>query len=162
MDGVQKRAYHPLDQDQTHLDLPDYFPKENKAVEFAKKVIRTVLTVGLFIFICKLTHFREKVLHDVRIDRKFLAVFYFTSISYVVIYIYLLITLRWIRPENKRIPVDFWDRYSPKMFYTSVVCLVLSVLSFIFAMWRTFQLMTFPIGFLGLLSLIFILQWFPF
>ena len=71
------------------------------------------------------------------------------------------IASKWGKPKNQRINVDKWDKAMPLQFYSATVCLVFSVLSFIGAMWRTFQLMTFPIGLLGLMTVIEVLSWLP-
>ena len=63
--------------------------------------------------------------------------------------------------RKPKIPVDKWDAIMPIPFYAMTISLVLMVICFIFAMWRTFQLMTFVIGTLGFLSVVFVMQWIP-
>lgn len=137
-------------------------PEPNPTVELVKRILHTILVVGLFLIVCKATHFRQKMLYDARINRSFLYTFYFLIGMVFVLYFYLSLTLRWLRPRNKRIPVDNWDKHQPIPFYTAVVCLVLSVISFIFALWPAFSLATLAIGLLGFTSVIFVLQWVPF
>lgn len=137
-------------------------PHRSEAVETTLRVIRTIVFTALFLFVCKLTHFRQKMLYDVRINRRFLDMFYFLAAVFVVIYLYLLITLRILRPPNKRVPVDNWDTIAPFPLYTCTICLVGCVISFIFALWPAFHFMTFIIGVLGFITMIFIFQWLPF
>ena len=136
--------------------------KKSKEVELAGRIIRTIITVSLFLLVCKITHFREKMLHDVRINRRFLYLFYTAVLTFICVYTYLLFKLRLLRPRNKRIQVEHWDRAEPIAMYIATGALVMSVLCFIFALWDTFQLMTFVIGFLGFMSVIFVLQWLKF
>jgi len=163
---TQRAQYQRLDRpsafDNKKDGVQNLLPPENKLSSFIGRVIRTILFVGAFLYIAKITHFREKILHDVRINRKFLYMFYFSSSVFIVFYLYMVITLRWLRPANRKIPVDKWDQASPKCLYTAAGFMVLSVLCFIFALWPTFQIMTFVLGILGFMSLIFVMQWIPF
>ena len=160
--NYSKLPDQPSQFDARQNDMPQNpLPPRNPYVVFTKKVFSTVATVGLFILVCKLTHFREKVLHDVRINRNFFRLFILCISTFLAMYIWMSIKGKWTRPANRRIPVDMWDKAMPKQFYTAVVAIALSVFSFIGAMWRTFQLMTFPIGILGLLTVVEILGWFP-
>lgn len=136
--------------------------QKSKAAVIAEKLIRTIITVSLFLWVCKATHFRQKVLHDVRINRNFLKMFYLSSVSCLVCYLIMLFMNKILRKPNQRVNVERWDVETPKPFYGMTISLVLMVVCFIFAMWRTFQLMTFVIGTLGLFSVIFVLQWIPY
>lgn len=137
-------------------------PQRSKAADVAVRLVRTIITVSLFIAVCKATHFRQKVLYDVRINRNFLKMFYLSSASCIACYAIMLFRNKVLRRPNQRIGVERWDVETPKAFYGMTISLVLMVVCFIFAMWRTFQLMTFVIGMLGLLSVLFVLQWVPF
>ncbi|EAY18522.1 hypothetical protein TVAG_083780 [Trichomonas vaginalis G3] len=136
-------------------------PEPNPTFELIKRILTTVITVVLFLVVCKATHFRQKMLYDARINRSFLATFYILIGIFLSLYLYLSITLRWLRPKNQRVNVDNWEKVQPIPFYISVGCLVLSVISFILALWPAFQLATFVIGFLGFTSVIFVMQWLP-
>ena len=125
---------------------------------YIKKLMQMIIWCGLFILLAKITNFREKVLHDVRINRFFLKLFEFSSISFMLFDIYFAWKLSWSRPPHKRIPVDKWDEIMPKQFYTMTALFAISIISFIGAMWRTFQLMTFPLGFTGFMAVISILM----
>ena len=135
-------------------------PEKSKAVELAQRVIRTVFFVALFLIVCKLTHFRQKILYDVRINRSYLHVFYFLCGLFLVIYSYMFVTLRLTR-RDRPVPVDKWDIVAPIPMYSASACLFLAVLSFIFALWPCFKLFTLVIGTLGFLAMIFTLSWIP-
>ena len=139
--------------------IPIY--KERESVRITKQIISTIFSVAVFLVLCRLTHFRTKILYDKRIDRNFLRLFYLSIFIYLMLYFYLLIKLKYLRPKDRRVPIELWDKYSPKTFYTCVVFLVLSILSFIFALFKTFKLMTFVLGFSGLMAALSVLQWTP-
>ncbi|OHT04383.1 hypothetical protein TRFO_28082 [Tritrichomonas foetus] len=141
---------------------PIVMPKTSPAVETALAIFRTIFFTALFLIVCKLTHFRQKMLYDVRINRKFLGMFYLFSAIVIIFYVYLLTKLRILRPPNKRIDVDDWDRVAPIPMYTCTGCLVCAVICFIFALFPCFRFMTFVIGALGFITMTFILQWVPF
>lgn len=145
-----------------NIPPPIKISHRSEAVETTLRVIRTIIFTGIFLLVCKLTHFRQKMLYDVRINRRFLKMFYFLSAVFVIIYLYLLLKLRLLRPQNKRIPVENWDDVAPIPLYTCTGCLVCCVISFIFALWPAFHFMTFIIGVLGFITMIFIFQWLPF
>ena len=141
---------------------PFELPKQSPGVELFMRMFRTIFFTLLFLIICKLTHFRTKILYDVRINRKFLGMFYLFSACFTVLYLYMLFTLRILRPPNRRIPVDNWDKAAPIPMYSGTACLVGAVICFIFGLWPCFHLMTFVIGVLGFITFIFIMQWIPF
>lgn len=175
MSDTVREVYKRLDSSESHTHssiLSDQFNphpggdialpyKERESVRITKQVISTILTVAFFLLLCRITHFRTKILYDKRIDRNFLRLFYFSVFMYFTLYFYLSLRLRYMRPENKRVPVELWDVYYPKVFYSCVAFLFLSILSFIFALIKTFMIMTFVIGFFGLMSVISIAQWIP-
>ena len=140
---------------------PILVPPERKSVVYTKRALQSIIVISLFLFVCKITHFREKFLHDVRINRNFLTVFYISVAGFFVNYLWMSIALKWCKPKNQRVKVDNWDKAMPLQFYSATVSLVFSVLSFIGAMWRTFQLMTFVIGTLGFMTVVEILSWLP-
>lgn len=145
-----------------HVSDPIYISHQSKAVDLTLRIIRTIVFTALFSIVCKLTHFRQKILYDIRINRNFLAMFYFFSAIFVIVYFILLFRLRILRPPNKRVPVDDWDTAAPIPLYFCSGCLVCAVISFIFALWPAFHIMTFIIGVLGFITMVFILQWLPF
>ena len=135
--------------------------KRSKKVELVQNLLRTLFFVGLFLIVCKLTHFRQKMLYDVRINRKFLGAFYFSCFAFLMLYLYMVVTLRLLRPKESRVPVDRWDREAPIPMYVASACVMFSVICFIVALWPCFKLFTFVIGTLGFISTIFVLQWIP-
>jgi hypothetical protein len=137
-------------------------PAKSKSAEFSQRLLRTVVFTGLFLLVCKLTHFRQKVLYDTRINRKFLGVFYGFCGTFGIIYVYMAVTLRYLRPQEKRVAVDDWDKEAPIPLYTASACLAFAMISFIFALWPCFQLSTFGLGILGFMAMIFVIQWLPF
>jgi hypothetical protein len=136
-------------------------PAQSRGMELAQRLIRTIVFSTLFLFACKLTHFRQKMLYDIRINRKFLGVFYALSASWAVLYLFLVIRLRALRPKAQRVPVDDWDKVAPIPMYAASGCLVLAVIAFIFALWPCFQVMTLVLGLLGFMTMVFVLQWIP-
>lgn len=141
---------------------PKYDDKKPKAWGIASRMIQTVVSCAIFIALCKLTHFRQKILYDVRINRNFLKMFYIMCLAFTAIFLYLETKFVFMRPRNKRIYVEKWDIVAPYPLYTASGALVLAVISFIFALWPAFKFMTFIIGFFGFTSMLFLLQWLPF
>lgn len=140
---------------------PIALKQTNHVRDTIQRLFRTVIFVSLFLIVCKLTHFRTKMLYDPRINRKFLSMFYLSSAGFGICYTIMVVSLRILKPKGKKVPVDDWDKASPKLMASACVCLVAGVVSFIFALWPCFQFATFIIGTLGLISLIFTLQWIP-
>jgi hypothetical protein len=136
-------------------------PRRNKAVDTIQGLVRTFIFLGLFLLVCKLTHFRQKMLYDARINRRFLAVFYTLCTLYIVLYTFMLCKLRLLRPPSQKVSADDWDKTAPIPMYAASGCLALAVVSFIFALWPCFQFATFLIGTLGFITMIFVLQWLP-
>jgi hypothetical protein len=136
-------------------------PRKSKAVAFTENLIRTIVFVGLFLLVCKLTHFRTKILYDPRINRKFLKAFYGSCALWSILYTYMVLTLRVMRPKAKKVPVDDWDKVAPIPLYAASASLALAVITFIFALWPCFKLATFAIGTLGLMALLFAGGWIP-
>ncbi|OHT11225.1 hypothetical protein TRFO_01179 [Tritrichomonas foetus] len=125
------------------------------------RIMKTIFFTMSFLILCKLTHFRQKILHDVRINRNFLYAFYGLGEFFIVIYLYLLITLRLLRPANRRVPVDKWEKVKPFAMYAGSMCLIMATICFIFALWPAFHVMTFIIGTVGFVNLILVAQWIP-
>jgi hypothetical protein len=134
---------------------------KSKAVETVQRLIRTIVFLAIFLFVCKLTHFRQKMLYDARVNRRYLAVFYGLCATFLALYAFMLFKFRILRPKSQRVPVDDWDKVAPIPLYTASGCLMLAVISFVFALWPCFQFGTLLIGTLGFMTLIFVMQWFP-
>lgn len=143
--------------DEAELSLSD---QALEAFDIAKRVIRTVFFAALFLGICKLTHFREKMLHDVRINRTYLTMFYACCGFFLMCYFYMFVTLRACRRKNP-VPVDKWDIVAPIPMYSAAASLFLAVVTFIFALWPCFRFFTIVIGTSGFLAMIFVLSWIP-
>jgi hypothetical protein len=132
-----------------------------KQLELGHRFVRTVLLVGLFFAVCKITRFPVKLQRDVRINRPLLRGFYLLVTAFVLIYVVLLVQLRWLRPKDKQIAVDDWDKAAPVMMYIAAGCLSFAWLAFIFALWPCFKFGTFFIAIIGFLTLIFVAKWLP-
>jgi hypothetical protein len=132
-----------------------------RQVELGDRFVRTVLLVVLFFAVCKITRFRVKLQCDVRINRRLLRGFYLLVSAFVLIYVVLLVQLRWLRPKDRQIPVDDWDKAAPVMMYIATGCLYFAWFAFIFALWPCFKFGTFFIAVIGFLTLIFVAQWLP-
>jgi hypothetical protein len=123
--------------------------------------VRTVLLIVLLVAVCKLTRFRVKLEHDVRINRRLLRAFYVLVTAFVLIYVVLLVRLRLLRPKDAQIPVNDWDKAAPVMMYIAAGCLYFAWFAFIFALWPCFRFGTFFIAVIGFLTLIFVAHWLP-
>ena len=62
-----------------NIPPPIQVPHRSEAVETTLRVIRTIVFTSIFLLVCKLTHFRQKMLYDVRINRRFVSMCYFLS-----------------------------------------------------------------------------------
>ena len=137
--------YSKLETQENQLDGKEYrqptvlLPPERRSVVLTKKILRTIIIVSLFLFCCKITHFREKFLHDVRINRNFLGLFYISIAAFFVNYLWMSIALRWCKPKGKAVPVDNWDKAMPWQFYSATVGIVLAIISFIQCAGNTWQ-----------------------
>jgi hypothetical protein len=140
----------------SQFDLPPA-----RQLHFWNRLVRTALLILLLFAVCKVTRFRVKLQHDVRINRQLLRVFYLLVATFVLIYIVLLLQLRWLRPKDTQILVDDWDKAAPIMMYIATGCLYFAWFAFIFALWPCFRFGTFFIAIIGFLTFIFVAQWLP-
>ena len=124
-------------------------------------IIRTIFSIILLIIICKITHFIQKILYDVRINGKCLHHLLITCLIFILIYFYLLFKLKILRPENRKVAVDKWDKVAPvPMFFCSFLLVYGSIL-FIVGLWPAFHIMSFILLHSFFACLIHIFQWIP-
>ena len=164
---MRKKANYYIQPD-NFLNKISYFqnmnnnsPQLSPNAEIAYRIFKTIFFFFLFITLCKVTHFRLKILHDVRINRKFLYSFFFLLSLFILVYFYLLFTLRLLRPVNRRVPVEKWDKIKPVPMYFCTIALILGTFCFIFALWPAFHIMTLVIGIVGYVTMILVFQWIP-
>lgn len=124
-------------------------------------LFRTIISIIALLIIFKITHFNQKILYDVRVNRKFLRHLLVVCFVFIFIYFYLLFRLRILRPENRKIAVDKWDKAAPiPMFFCSFLLVYGSVL-FILGLWPAFHIMSFILLYVIYTNMIYVFQWIP-
>lgn len=132
---------------------------QSKSISYP--LLRTVISFIILIIIFKITHFNQKMLYDVRINRKFLRHLSVVCLVFIFIYFYLLFRLRILRPENRKIAVDKWDKVAPApMFFCSFLLVYGSIL-FILGLWPAFHIMSFILLYVIFANIIYVFQWIP-
>ena len=123
---------------------------------FYYPIFRTIISLLSLTIIFKITHFNQKILYDVRVNRKFLHHLFIVCIVFIFIYFYLLFKLRILRPENRKIAVDKWDKVAPIPIFFCSFLLVYGAILFILGLWPAFHIMSFILLYVIYANIIYI------